>query len=50
MATVTLIHPREHVHVLGRVLVQKSDLFAENLPLTASPYTLKLQVSLAICD
>jgi hypothetical protein len=47
MAKVTLIHPQDCVEVSGRTLVRKSDLFADNLRLTDSPYTLKSQVSLA---
>jgi hypothetical protein len=47
MAMVTLIHPQERVEVSGRTLFQKSDLFAANVALGASPYTLKSEVSLA---
>jgi hypothetical protein len=47
MAKVALIHPQQRIEVSGRTLVQKSDLFAEDLTLGASPYTLKTQVSLA---
>jgi hypothetical protein len=48
MAKVTLIHPQQRVDVSGRTLVQQSDLFADDLTLTNSPYTLKSQVSLTV--
>jgi hypothetical protein len=47
MAKMTLVHPQEGIEVLYRVLVRKSDLFADNTTLAASPYTLKSQVSIA---
>jgi hypothetical protein len=47
MAKVTLIHLQQCVEVSGRTLVQKSDLFANDLTLVSSPYALKSQVSLA---
>jgi hypothetical protein len=46
MAKVTLIHPQQRVEVSGRTLVQKIDLFADDLTLLNSPYTLKSRVSL----
>jgi hypothetical protein len=47
MAKVTLIHPQQRVGVSHQLLVRKSDLFAGDLTLTNSPYTLKSRVSLA---
>jgi uncharacterized coiled-coil protein SlyX len=47
MAIVALIHPQERVEVLSRLLVRKSDLFADNPTLAGSPYTLKSEVSLS---
>jgi hypothetical protein len=47
MAKVTLIHPQRRVEVSGRALVQKSDLFGDDLTFLNSPYTLKSRVSLA---
>jgi hypothetical protein len=37
--------PAARIQISGRTLVQKSDLFADNLALITSPYTLKSQVS-----
>jgi hypothetical protein len=47
MTKVTLVHPSEAAQLLGRLLVLKCDLFANNMELTISPYTLKSQVSLS---
>jgi hypothetical protein len=44
--TITLVHPNESVRISGRLLVQKGNLFADNLALGASPYTLQSPVSL----
>jgi hypothetical protein len=46
MAKVKLIHPQQRVEVLYRLLVRKSDLFADDPTLGASSYTLKSRVSL----
>jgi hypothetical protein len=46
MARVTLIHPQQRVEVSGRALVQKSDLFADDLTLVNSSYTVQSRVSL----
>jgi hypothetical protein len=46
MAKVMVIHPQQRVEVSGRTLVQKSDLFADDLTLLNSPYTLKSRVLL----
>jgi archaellum component FlaC len=45
MAIVTLIHPQERVEVSSRLLVRKSDLFADDPTLANSPYSLKSQAS-----
>jgi hypothetical protein len=46
MAKVKLIHPQQRVEISGRILVQKSDLFTDNLAFITFPYTLKSQVSI----
>jgi hypothetical protein len=48
MAKVTLIHPQQRVEVSGRALVHKSDLFADNLTLLNSPYTVQSPVPLRV--
>jgi hypothetical protein len=47
MEKVTLVHPRKTFQVSGRLLVQKSDLFADNLTLVGSPYNVTSQVLLS---
>jgi hypothetical protein len=48
MAVVTLVHPQARVEVSSRLLVRKSDLFADDPTLANSPYTLKSRVSLVV--
>jgi hypothetical protein len=46
MATVSLVHPQGTFQVSGRMLVQKSNLFSNNLALITSPYHVQSHVSL----
>jgi hypothetical protein len=46
MAKVMLIHSQRHAEVSGRIFVQKSDMFADDLILLNYPYTLKSRVLL----
>jgi hypothetical protein len=47
MVKVTLIHPGGAFHVSYQMLVQKSQLFADDLTLTSSPYNVSSQVSVS---
>jgi hypothetical protein len=44
---VPLIHPQQTLQVLGKLLVQQCDLFGDDPSLTAFPYTVSSEVSLA---
>jgi hypothetical protein len=47
--TVALIHPHETFQILPTLMLQKCDLFMNDLMLIASPYNVKSQVSLSEC-
>jgi hypothetical protein len=41
----SLVHPQQRFEVLGKLLVQKYDLFRDDPTLTVSPYTVTSKVS-----